>query len=517
MKKPLKQTKNYLPKTIKAYSLKITDDQFIQMDQLFVNYGHCRDCFFNQYCGINNMLNINNYRKLRNQLRKQGTNKQLIKWYGFLNKHWVYALQDTCGNVKSMWSNLANQIKHQVSNNNDLTKQERHFINFCLSINPIWYAILHYHQNKIRTLNRSYQNHYVKLKEKLSNKEIKHAFSYIRRLTRRYKPKPRKISKLNRSMTYDENMYNLTDFKHFKFSSGQVRHSFIVELTTNWRYSTKGNLTILLDRHKRRLEIHKLIQTHVKQHLNVNNMVGIDKGFYTLISASTNHEYGIGFSTKIYDRENDLAKKLAQRNPYYGRQYQLKQKIVHLKNRNNRRNIIKRKQYEQYLIKLQNNNIGYQRYHKQYDKLKAYAKILISQAVYQFINIEQPSVIVKEDLTFTKDKIDKHKNKYQRQIARHLNTWQKGYLNKRLEYLSNKYNIYFADVNPAYTSQYCPNCNHPFLGRIGKHHEIAVCKNCGYLNANIAASKNIKNRYYDQEIKLYTPYKQVKQILDGRI
>lgn len=36
--------------------------------------------------------------------------------------------------------------------------------------------------------------------------------------------------------------------------------------------------------------------------------VGIDKGFYTLISASTNHEYGIGFSTKIYDRENDLAK-----------------------------------------------------------------------------------------------------------------------------------------------------------------------------------------------------------------
>ena len=39
------------------------------------------------------------------------------------------------------------------------------------------------------------------------------------------------------------------------------------------------------------------------------------------------------------------------------------------------------------------------------------------------------------------------------------------------------------------------------------------------MNANIAAAKNIKNRYryHDKEINLYTPYKKVKEILDQRI
>ena len=31
------------------------------------------------------------------------------------------------------------------------------------------------------------------------------------------------------------------------------------------------------------------------------------------------------------------------------------------------------------------------------------------------------------------------------------------------------------------------------------------------------AAKNIKERYYDKEITLYTSYKKVKEILDSRI
>ena len=49
--------------------------------------------------------------------------------------------------------------------------------------------------------------------------------------------------------------------------------------------------------------------------------------------------------------------------------------------------------------------------------------------------------------------------------------------------------------------------------RYGKHHEVTYCKNCGEMNANIAAAKN-RYRYHDKEIDLYTPYKKVKEILD---
>ena len=101
-------------------------------------------------------------------------------------------------------------------------------------------------------------------------------------------------------------------------------------------------------------------------------------------------------------------------------------------------------------------------------------------------------------------------------MRRNLSSWTKGILNDRIEYICLKFNIKTIDVNPAYTSQYCPICNQKFLERIGAHHEIAICPNCGPMNANTAAAKNIKNRKYDKEIHLYIPYKQVKQILDKR-
>ena len=518
MKKSSKQTKNYLVKTIKAYSSKLTDEQSSKLDNLFISYGRCRGRFFNEYCGINNMIKVDSYRKIRDHIRKAGLNKKLVKQYNFLNKHWIYALFDTCSNVKTMWTNLSNQVKHCAISNNQLNNNERHFINFCLSIKPIWFAILQHNQDKTSLVSKSYQDHYHKLAGKLSKQELKHAFSYICRLTRRYKAKPHKVNLHNKSMTYDENMYNFVDPTHFKFSSNKSKKSFIVKLTSDWHYRTKGNLTLVLDRNKRRLEVHKVINTHKHTSLVKNNVLGVDKGLYTLLSASSGCEYGINYSGKIRTKQDSLAKKLADRNPYYGKRYELSLKITKLANKSNKRNVIKRKKYEKELANLQKHNLGHKRYFNQYTRVKAYFNSMISHAVYTMFETEKPAILIKEDLTFTKEKSHKKiRNKYERRMARQLNTWQKGRLNDRLEYLADKFNIDYIDVNPAYTSQYCPNCGHHFQVRIGKHHEIVICKNCGQLNANIMAAKNIKERYYDKEITLYTSYKKVKKILDSRI
>ncbi|MCD5452352.1 transposase, partial [Lactobacillus delbrueckii] len=73
-----------------------------------------------------------------------------------------------------------------------------------------------------------------------------------------------------------------------------------------------------------------------------------------------------------------------------------------------------------------------------------------------------------------------------------------------------------VDVNPAYTSQFCPNCGARFSERKGTHHELTVCPNCGEMNANTAAAVNILRRADDKNITLYTPYKKVEKILEDR-
>ena len=78
------------------------------------------------------------------------------------------------------------------------------------------------------------------------------------------------------------------------------------------------------------------------------------------------------------------------------------------------------------------------------------------------------------------------------------------------------YNIKVVYVSAAYTSQFCSICGAKLKSRTGEHKEIGNCPNCGEIDANINAAKNIKARLYDSEITLYTPYKKIEQILINR-
>lgn len=478
MPKLLKKTKNSLPKTVRAYSNKLDEQAYKQLDQLFIDYGRCRSMFFNEYCGIKH-LNQLNFRKLRNQIRKKHKNLY-AKRYHFLGKHWVYALFDSCGSIKAMWSNLANRLRKAIRDNPNINEDEQHFLYYCLCFPSLWQGILLYKFEQ--DLPKKYQTQYRVLKDKLTVKQFKHACSYLRRITRRFKAYPHKNNHYNRSMTYDETMYRFSK-DYFRFSSNKAYQVVKIKLTSSWHYKQIGNLQIILDRSKKRIEIHKLIQTHTKIISNKSNVLGIDKGLHNLISCSSEYEYGLDFSNSTYSEVERLAKYNTERNKYFS----------------------------------QGLKIGSKTYHKRHDKFKAHLVSVVNHAIYQMIEQEKPTLIIKEDLTFTKEKLPKTKNKNLAKMRRQLSSWTKGVLDKRIEYLANKYNISTKDINPAYTSQYCPTCGQHFLKRIGKHKEIAICPKCGQVNCNIAAAKNIRNRYYDKEITLYTPYKKVKVILDSRI
>lgn len=518
MKRSSKPIKSY-SKTIRAYSLKLDEETYAKLDQLFVSYGKCRNMFLNQYCGINHMLNVKQYFSLRNHLVKTKQGNIYVEKYHFLQKHWKYALRDACANINSMWSNLANQLRKVVQANDSIDKDERHLIYYLLSIRELWYYALTSDQAVLLDLSQKLQKHLTELEEAVTPKQQKHAYSCLRRLTRRYKYTPRKHYSLNKAMTYDENMYHFQgeELKQVAISSGVSHKKFAFGLTSPWHYRLKGDLQLILDRDKKRIEIHKVIKVRQKQDYQADTKLGIDKGLATLVSCSSGREYGKDFSRFTRPKIEQESQYLARRNPYYGYRYQLKKKLNRLKNANTPKQIIKKKQLASQLNKLNANNIGYKRKDKRHASYHACLESKINHAIKALIVTEHPSLIVKEDLTFTKDKANKTGNKYERQVRRNLSSWTKGVLNERLEYYCQQYGIDFKDVNPAYTSQYCPNCGQHFSVRFGKHNEKTICPNCGEMDCNIAASKNILARATDKEITLYTPYKKVKAILDQRI
>lgn len=72
--------------------------------------------------------------------------------------------------------------------------------------------------------------------------------------------------------------------------------------------------------------------------------------------------------------------------------------------------------------------------------------------------------------------------------------------------------VQLEEVNPAYSSQLCRNCGAvDAKNRDGEQFACITCKYKG--DANLNASLNIRDRIFDPEIGIYTPYKQVKEIL----
>jgi hypothetical protein len=72
-------------------------------------------------------------------------------------------------------------------------------------------------------------------------------------------------------------------------------------------------------------------------------------------------------------------------------------------------------------------------------------------------------------------------------------------------------------VNPAYTSQTCPNPDCGYVdaaNRCSRNKDKFICQHCGTEgDSDGFAAKNLKARYDDREITRYTPYREVKKIL----
>ncbi|MCD5502706.1 transposase, partial [Lactobacillus delbrueckii subsp. lactis] len=358
----------------------------------------------------------------------------------------------------------------------------------------------------------------TEIEAKLTDKQIKQAHSYLRRITYRYHYRARKSGKLGSSMMCDLNW--AFEGNTFSFSSDMPRKQFSVEMTSPWNYPRTGDITVVLDRIKQRLEVHKLISS--KRYSNDSKKaIGIDKGLATLLSSSSGNEYGKNFSKLTNTIVDKYGKRNANRQPYMNLRWQLNQQLELLEKANqplSKTALRKKRKLLGKLKNLEQNNIGRKSYDKSYRSAQETIRSFISCAINRMIEKEHPVVIAKEDLTFVKEKGVKSDNsRFARKMRKRLNSWTKGQLDERIVYLSSKNSIETHDVNPAYASQYCPICGQHFEERYGSHHELTKCKKCGKMNANIAAAKNILSRLTDEEITLYTPYKRVKEILASRI
>ena len=462
-----------IPKCVKQHSFEIDNNTMDELWEIANRYGSVKNYVYSRYSGIGSLLIVENHLK---QIRDVWVKNGFAEQWQLPARYWKMALSEAIANIKTEWANTKLRIKKAVYQNENLTEDEKHFIYYTLKANKILYAIL----------NKEPFNKPKKL-ENLVIRE-KYIFNLIRRYVRKYKGKVPYTH--NKSLMLDFDMYN---YRH----ENEELYLDIMGLQRGKRLPVKlrdhniheGNIRIVLKDNT--IEVHKVKYIKQKELFKYHNPVGVDKGYRNLIASSTGNIYGNELGDMLSEETERLNKKNAERNKFRNlyKQYIKKGKTKKAQN-------------------ILGNNLGRKKYDRQKQKNIDRIKSYINHELNRFFYYENPSEVVIEDLTFVS-----WDNIFPKHIRRKLASWCKGYINDRISYKAGLFSASMIIVNAAYTSKVCSKC-----GRFGKRDgDEFECPVCGILHADKNASLNVLMRKDDNEIGLYTPYKQVKEILEARL
>jgi IS605 OrfB family transposase len=216
-----------------------------------------------------------------------------------------------------------------------------------------------------------------------------------------------------------------------------------------------------------------------------NQIIGVDKGYSEAFTDSLGNFYGQELGQILTEGTEKRNRRGKARNKLF----QLAQKKSH-----KQKNIVKF-------------NLGTKKLEKNNDAQKKLIRNVAFQSVHAIVDLA--AEIRAEDLSSPFKNKNKGKN-YNRRMA----AWVKGSLAEALESVTKARGSRLRLVNCAYTSQMDSNTGHLLGWRVGDKFYHA---NGEVTHADTNAALNIKHRGDDADITLYTPFKEVKKILLGRL
>lgn len=407
--------------------------------------------------------------------------------------HFYTVLKQTYGQLKSIQSNIINRIYFKYEN-----KSKQRVYNYCKGFIFEWDKLSkavnkELNKNKKDKTKIDFLN---SVKELINNEE---QFNILKQdieaefwlIKSKYKLPQKKEYQIWVD-TWLTTVIEKKEFEWFfiidnnvKFSSKKFDNIIVPVKLSDYHKEVlkdkkiKNTMNLKLNKYGK-IEISIVYEENVEYLQNeMTDTIGIDIGLSKLITSSDG---------EIIEQNKNIIKKA--------------EKIVSLQ--------ANRSSLEEHLkIKYNNENykLGDKRYLKKQNKLSTFVKADNRYKIKNFLKARPNTHIVMEDLKIGYSKTHSRKANYL--LRRMKIQYIKNDLTKYGKEFGNKVSL----VNPAFTSRQCPECG--YISRDNrKTQETFCCVICGYTaNADYNAANNILNRYYDDRIKLKTPFWKVKEIL----
>lgn len=398
------------------------------------------------------------------------------------------AVEQSAATIKSNWTTTKKKVKKAIAQNENLTKDDKHYLYLCLKHTPTLYNILNY--KKVDYATDCLKDLKVDV-HRLNN--------LLRRYIRRYKTKSY-TNKANVILTSNLYKFDLNN-NIFSFTGKKKNSKVTITLIGNIP-KLKGTLELVKNQKSNQYYLHVPLDRIIikKEMTEQSEILGLDVGITDLITLSNGSIYGANSAELFYTLSDNLVNKNRSRLFSYKRQ--LEERIL-TENDPSKKSILELK-----LKNLENNNLGSKKRISKISKYKSRIVSHINCELNKMVKEEDIEEIVREDLNW----ISKKKKNVSRKQQNRFSTWSKGVLLERLSVKLAENGIKETIVNPAYTSQVCCKCNH--LG--SRNGKVFKCLNCNLnIDADFNASINTKKRKFISEINIDTPYKEVKKYYEN--
>ena len=511
--------------TRKEHSLKLSIKKYHELTDVIRSFVSAQNFFLRNFAGIQGLSYSSYPRGLRDQYVREGLPRELAR-LGLQDRQWKMALDVAFDTIKSSHAKTQEDVKISL-NHSLLNDSEKHLIRYVLQRpNLLQFICLRKYKEAIGLLEIQSQasGFNPNLKEALycshksfQPKKVQRAFRW---LSRRYRTihsrHQRPVIRKMRTYHVDCNMFSF--FKenrrcYIAVASKVPRQRIVIPLTHPTLTSTDfaGNLKVIL-RKDGKVEIHRTLNQVVKKCLMTREdaiykkqdlkITAIDKGMKALIHTDEEKTYGTGYLEKSQEWSDELSQINSGRARFHSLVRTLEADLLKATHPQHQARI--QKQIDQ----IRKNNLGSIKVSSKREFVQQEIKKEIGTAVNALFK-DPMDVLVVENLKFISFK------NLGRRTNRLINTWSKGILRAALEKGATKNGVLLEEINAAFTSQQCRHCF--YVDRKNRKGDLFACVVCQHKeNADFAAAKNVKSRFFDSEIGAKTPVKEIKEILMQR-
>ncbi|MBI2570561.1 MAG: transposase [Candidatus Schekmanbacteria bacterium] len=415
-------------------------------------------------------------------------------------RQWKTALKEAFDTVDRQWASLAERIRSLVSRQKDRwSEPERHYA---------FWLLADTHRMAALVSSRAPQPSHFELSEA----QCRRVRNYLRRVIRRTRGRDPRV-KTARSFVVDADMYSV-----FANNGRQVlaimslvpRQRILVPLTGEGPIS--GNLRIVLDKKRQRLEVHVTNKVHVGTPL-AGEVAALDAGITEVFADEKGNRYGLEFGELLAAQSDEVCRKGRRRSKLRAMAEKARARGNKTKARRIRRM-----------------NLGYQKLTAKRQRMHVEVTRQINQAIGDVLKKRKPAALVTE-------KLDIRGKTPSKRLSRIVSSWARRALKDRVELKASaggsgtlpppaaagaaldlaSLGSRREQVNPSYSSQTCPKPDCGFVHPDNRQGDRFQCLHCGCTGeSDVIAAINLKARYKDPDIFLWTPKEQVKSILLSR-